>query len=274
MTPEKLFKCVLDQLEFYVDGSLEKFSDVFEKACRLCRVEVDQGYMSYIYFDFLIMIGVIEKYQRSGRHRWRFNSIIESNENVINTEFESNHGFELFPSREFVSEFIGDTSHWLDVVVSNEFDVSTVCNYLTRQLRSENLEVKYSQKFNFEKNQWSGEEFSYDKYGLYLLGFHKFQRTPTIVSKGVCLSVFDLDYSFLFYFLINKDFSLFEPTEGIIVIPWKIKLPTIVKRILFINSSVVSYQYEGVKFTLNQNDRYLEIMKKIETLEIDWKDIA
>lgn len=248
MINNDLFICISDQLKYHVDGTSDKFNEIFEKACELYDISFDSGYMSYIYSDFLNMIGLIEKYRRQGRERWRVLECPRNAREIRRVEFRSNHDFKLFPDFSLFSCYIGEVEAWQSLVLKKNLAFDSFVKLNIRTVNVENIESRYTKKYNFSKNIWENVEFNAEEEGIYLVGYHSFQREPLVNLGNKSFYVYDLDYIFLIYLIINQNKTPFQLTNNELLIPWKMKLPGIIKRLFFSLSKSVHYDYKGVRF--------------------------
>ncbi len=274
MNNNDLFVCISDQLNYHVDGTADKFNEIFVKACELCNINLDKGYMSYIYSDFLSMIGLIEKYRKQGKERWRVLGLPRKAREVKRIEFKSNHDFKLFPDFSEFSRYVGDIEAWQSLVLKKNLSFEFFIKHNIRTVNIENIESRYTKKYNFSKNTWENIEFKAEEVGIYLVGYHSFQREPLInlVNRGIY--VYDLDYLFLIYLIINQDKTPFHLTNNELLVPWKMKLPGIIKRLFFSLSKSVHYDYKGVRFLFEESKPFESFIDALFEEEIKIGEIS
>lgn len=268
MIEERLFKCICDQLIYHVDGTMDKFNETFRKACELCSLEVDSGYMSYIYFDFLNLIGVIEKYRRGAGYRWRVNEFSGKPVSDVSVLFYSNYKFSLFPGSSSLNNYFYEISDWKSLLERKRLSLENVIKYSIRGANPDTIESRYTKKFSFDVFNWQSQDFTLGDYGIYLVGYHDFQKEPLVYIDKMCFYVHDYDYLFLLFFIVTNDFKLFETEGDTLLIPWKIKLPALIKRYLLSVSSSIHYDYEGVKFKIEDTESLKSLINSLGDIQV------
>lgn len=263
-----LYFSIIDQLEFFGSGKISKFDEIFQRSLTFNQLKLEQSsYFRFIYFDFLVNIGVIEPLFENDILKWRYiNRAIFLNLKNKAIEIPLKQSGELFQIIK-ASQDIFPKVKIIDEKVNNDF-ISNLANLSfnwselekSALAKIDSVEIsKYvSEKFSFMTYRWEQiNKFSQDDSLYRLRG--AFNKTVMVYGRpGAFHRILKFDWAFLLFIrhinISSQKLFIKDDRSGRIVIPWKVKLPAIIKRMLFMIEADVSYEKNGISYLYNKND--------------------
>lgn len=273
-----LFETISEQLHFYEQGTFEKFKDIFFKGLKFINANVEsQDFAAYIYFDFLISIGFIETVHSENSIRWFVNEdhfSHEINKRIYSIDVSSktnrevpifSTSFEIFPLFSEVNLEKSQTQEFLAHL--SEFELSF------QQFKKENISHlgKFIDKYRFIKfydpilNDWSQvQNCSID--GFYRVGPKIYDMNFLAKINDDFFHIKNLEWAFILaqsatnQGIYNRRLVKFDT----IIVPWKFKIPTLMKRVLLACSSKVHYGRIGIEYTVAKRDELYIFLNHLE----------
>lgn len=286
---EALYDAVIQQLAYYKEGNEKKYKDIFFRGLEFSGIQFDKketaDFGSYIYLDFLETIGVLEIMGASNQRKWTylrpsFYHTFNGKKYEISPKKES-------PIKDSLNFFFSSLDIFppaYEVTKEEEWNTSNFSTTLSglainyKSHREENLvklgpfldRYKFIEIYDPVFNKWQQvQETNLD--GLYRAGPKIFEKSFFIKNENIFYFVKDDEWAYVFaqdvtsQGLVNRRFI----SESAITIPWKFKLPSLLKRILMASSERVSFNKSGIEYAFykqNAVDNYLKTLGFIKEI--------
>ena len=274
----ELYYSVIEQIEFFGAGNITKFDEIFRKSLKYKKVELDEiSFFRYIYFDFLIGIGVIEPFYENDVLKWKFlervnvlnisGRIYELHEEDNNDDSMKfvNASRSIFPTAR-VLDCVNSEQDFLDKVLDLKLEWNGLLDGIERKIDHVEISKYVAEQFNISNSKWEQVDKFSDEYSLYRLR-GSFNKTIFIKGvKGEFCKILNSDWAILLFcrdagIPLIKMFEVNNENKKI-RIPWKFKTPAIVKRMFMHLDGGASYGKKGITYNFKCEDK-LNVMLKL-----------
>lgn len=273
----KLYDCVVTQLAYFGEGSINKFDTILNRSLEYCGMaeSVGDSFAKYIYFDFLASLGVIEPAYKTGRTRWEYiTRDIFLKLNNENYKFEENTDFDglafvhsskdIFPK---IKKMESDLVSVKRIENFNDFilDWKNLSRKSEQKMGKPDFEFCTLEKFCFKEMKWDQDAKYQGEDGLYKVVSKAYDSYIVIKVNGEYFRQVVHEWAYL---IAMKRLgiaweSVFSMNGQEIIVPWKVKIPTLLKRVFFNNSTNVSYERLGIKYSLTSEENVRNTFEKV-----------
>jgi len=266
----KLFEMIINQLAYFKEGSLEKFQQIFLDSLNHCEIFnlQNQGLCKSVYMNFLITIGIIEVYEKDRKFYWAYlrNEFVFTENNkkyqfgfyspkVESMGFFFFEGFDIFPlANIYLEAKAHDVESFLSKLFTVRMNWSIERERIFQKIDWFDNDKNTTQKYCFEKHNWIDNGRNALEKGIYRAGVFSYERYYICVFDDGIYKTFDEETLFLASVYFIKDLkieSLFKIEGNSLLIPWKVRTPSLFKRSLASISNRVEVNSKGYTYSIN-----------------------
>lgn len=274
MNSSDFYKMIKLQLSHYGEGSMSRFREIFDRSFHYVYSKSPDSFARFIYCDFLIATGLIEVYSRNGVSGWAYIGdefcfrvqnrayildMEESEESKKQSVTFVDSNYDIFPkatpligSKE--SPCLGFSNKLSSLKFDPEFLLKN--SFSKFDFLSENeLDLEY---FDFEYKKWRQQIGELKKDVILRTKLQSNQKLYYVCGEKEKYKTFDSEFVFLaaMKVLNIKAEDLFQLKEKSILLPWQVKIPSVLKRLLLSESARISYTSNGILYVSSVDKSY------------------